>query len=250
MPNSILSKFSYLILGYAAEERKNMSRIRDRTKNRSTWKRINKKIDPGFTYGNLKRMLENTQAAEVSAFRINLGFGCMLYHVIEKVFRYYYVSNNHLLFDKAFTISSHTDMNNFFEKIVSLDLGEAYYLRRPTSGWVLAGLPNVQIHIMRMRDIPIGAGIALPSHIKRSKSIIGLTHHEKKGHPYNDNLCLFRCLALHYGADIGGLEEASKSYKKQLEEATGQKYDDGVRLDALEKVEKEFNLAIYVYSLD
>ena len=111
-------------------------------------------------------MLENVQTAEVSAFKINLGFGCILYHVIEKVFRYYYVSNNHFLFDKTFTISNHTDIVSLFDKIVSLDLGETYYLRRPTSGWVLAGLPNIQIRIMRMPDIPIGAGVTLPSYIK------------------------------------------------------------------------------------
>ena len=121
---------------------------------------------------------------------------------------------------KAFTISNHTDIIGLFDKIVSLDLGETYYLRRPTSGWVLAGLPNIQIRVMRMHDIPIGAGVTLPPYIKRSKSIIGLTHHMSKGHIYNDNLCLFRCLALHYGAKVGGLEEKNKrniknSWKKQ-----------------------------------
>ena len=226
-----------------------MSQIQDRTKNRTNWKRINRKIAPGFTYRDLKQILESVQATEVSAFKINLGFGCMLYNVIEKVFRYYYVSNNHFLFDKAFTISNHTDINNFFEKIVSLDLGETYYLRRPTSGWVLAGLPNIQIRVMRMNDIPIGTGIALPAHIKRSRSIISLTHHVKQGRAYNDNLCFFRCLALHFGSNLGGLEETAKSYKKRLEEATGRKYDEGIRLDTLEEVEKEFNLAIHVYSL-
>ena len=93
-------------------------------------------------------------------------------------------------------------MTAFFERIVRLDLGETYNLRRPTSGWVLAGLPNIQIRVMRMRDVPIGAGVTLPPHIKRSKSIIGLTHNKKRGHVYNDNLCLFRCLALQNKADV------------------------------------------------
>ena len=83
-------------------------------------------------------MLENVQAAVVSAFKVNLGFECILYHFLKRVFRYYYVSNNHFLFDKAFTISNQTDIIGLFDKIVSLDLGETYYLRRPTSGWVLA----------------------------------------------------------------------------------------------------------------
>ena len=67
---------------------------------------------------------------------------------------------------------------------------------------------------------------------------------------YNDNLCLFRCLALKNKADVGGLEGTAKNYKEQLENATGRSYDNRVKLDDLEDVEKEFNLAIHVYSLD
>ena len=177
--------------GYIKELNANKSQIRDRTKNRDDWKRINRQIGPDFTYGDLKRMLEDVQANEVSAFKINIGFGCMLYHAIERTFRYYYVSSNHFLFDKAYTISSHTDITDFFSKIAQMDLADSYYLLRPSSGWVLAGLPNVQIRIMRMHDIPIGAGLVLPPHIKRSKSIVGLTHHKHRRHPYNDNMCLF-----------------------------------------------------------
>ena len=42
-------------------------------------------------------------------------------------------------------------------------------------------------------------------------------NHKIKGHIYNVNLCMFRCLALHYGAKVGGLEETTKKYKEQLE---------------------------------
>ena len=62
-------------------------------------------------------------------------------------------------------------------------------------------------------------------------------------------MCFFRCLALHYGAKDGSLEELAVSYKTQLEEATGKSYDEGVKLDMLEEVENEFNIAIHVYSL-
>ena len=61
---------------------------------------------------------------------------------------------------------------------------------------------------------------------------------------------MFRCLALHYGAKVGGLEEITKKYKEQLEKATNRSYDEGVKLDMLDDVEKEFNIAIHVYSLN
>ena len=77
----------------------------------------------------------------------------------------------------------------------------------PSSGWVLAGVPNIEIRVYRFHNIPIGASTVLPPHIKRSKSIIGLTHHNgSNGYPYNDNFCLFRCLALCFQASKEGLE--------------------------------------------
>ena len=207
------------------------SSIRTHTMEGRYWKKFNKEIPAGFTYGDLKRMLEDIQTNEVGAFKINLGFGSILYVTVGQIFRYFYVSHNHYLYDRAFTISNHTDMMNFFNKIVSLDIMNRYYFQRPSSGWVLAGLPNIEIKIMRIPNVPIGAGVELPAHIKRSRSIISLTHHEQRGYAYNDNLCLFRCLGLQFGADIGGLEETAAIYKNKLEEATGESYVEGVDLE-------------------
>ena len=89
-------------------------------------------------------------------------------------------------------------MTAFFNKIFHLDLVTIYYMQRPSSGWVLVGLPNVEIQVMRMPGIPIGVGVQLPDHIKRSKSIVGLTHDIRNKRPFLDNLCLFRCLALFF----------------------------------------------------
>ena len=122
-----------------------MSKIRERTKNRSTWKRINRKTNPGFTYRDLKQMLVNAQATEVGAFRINLDLSVCYIMLLSRSIG---TTMSQII---IFFLIRCTQ----FEKIVSLDLGEIYYLRRPTSGWVLVGLPNVQIYIMRMRDIPI-----------------------------------------------------------------------------------------------
>ena len=124
---------------------------------------------------------------EGNAFKINIGFGFILYHTVNQVFRYYYVSTNHFLFDRAFTISNHTDMTALFNKISSLDLPNRYYMQRPTSGWVIAGVPNIHNN----HNIPIGAGTELPAYIKRSKSIIGLTHQDSNNYKYEDNFCLF-----------------------------------------------------------
>ena len=65
----------------------------------------------------------------------------------------YYVSSNSFLFDRAITISSIEDLNNFMRKVINLDLATNYYLKKPSSSWVLAGLTNVQICIYKL-DVP------------------------------------------------------------------------------------------------
>ena len=73
----------------------------------------------------------------------------MLYDPINKVYRYYFVSNNHYLYDRAFTISTNRDMTDFFNKILELDLAGKSYFQRPSSGCMLAG--NLEIKIMRIQ---------------------------------------------------------------------------------------------------
>ena len=62
-------------------------------------------------------------------------------------------------------------------KIKNFDVAEKYFYQRPSSSWVLAGVPNVEIKIYRIRSILIGAGIVtLTKYITNSSSIISLTH--------------------------------------------------------------------------
>ena len=121
-------------------------------------------------------------------------------------------------------------MTDFFNKIKDLNIGEKYFYKRPSLSWVLAGVPNIEIKIYRIRSIPMGAGVVvLPNHLKKSRSIISLTHRRrKKKLHYTDNLCLFRYLAVHFGTDVEALEGMSQAFKSKLEEFTGKNFNAGV----------------------
>ena len=58
-------------------------------------------------------MLGDIFSKQNSAFKVNIGFATMLYDTANKVYRYYYNSTNHLLFDRAFTVSTNQDMTTF-----------------------------------------------------------------------------------------------------------------------------------------
>ena len=110
---------------------------------------------------------------------------------------------------------------------MSLDLDKKYYFQQLSSGWVLAGLPNLEIKIMRMRGVPIGAGIQLPNHVKKSRTIVCWTHDVHR-RDFNNNLCFFQCLALHFGATTHALEGVTHHVKERVEEYAGKSLD-GVR---------------------
>ena len=83
--------------------------------------------------------------------------------------KYYYVSTNNLLFEKAVTIINQNDVTNLMRRIIGLDLATNFYLKKPSSGWVLSGLTNIQFEITDVANVAIG-GLAsdLPPHIKKT----------------------------------------------------------------------------------
>ena len=66
---------------------------------------------------------------------------------------------------------------------------------------------------------------------------------------FDDNLCLFRCLALHFGGSVHSLEREAARLKQRLEQHTSKSYNEGVEVSMLANVEIYFNIAINVYSL-
>ena len=134
---------------YKEEIENHWDTIRDNKKElKSCYININKVLTPDFTYRDLKNILDEIFAKQTNAFKINLGFGFMLRNVATNEFRYFYPSSNNLLFDRMPTISKKEDMVDLMKRILDLGLDENYYMKRPSSGWTLAGLPNLFIQII------------------------------------------------------------------------------------------------------
>ena len=100
-----------------------------------------------------------------------------------------------------------------------------------------------------MSKVPLGSSVQLPNYIKNSKSIWSLTCNEKTGKAYEDQNCFFRCLSLHQGANLFGLEKPTKRLKLEFEEHTGLNFDDGMLLEQVPAAEIKFNVAINILSL-
>ena len=71
---------------------------------------------------------------------------------------------------------------------------------------------NVTWFVSQIRDHPIGRGKYLPGYIVENRGITPLDRDIRTGKPYDDNLCFFRCLALHNGCHTKNLERDTQYY--------------------------------------
>ena len=165
--------------------------------------------------------------------------------------RYYHSSSNCCgrLLEEPSLIANRDDFDRFLARIAESDILQWAITQRPNSDWVCEHVTNVTFFINRIAQHPIGCvGVALPDYVKRNKAIVGL---EKDGHGviYRDNLCLFRCLALHQGCDVRRLEvTVATLYAKYTD--TPVRDFAGVTLDELDEVETTFKTNVVVYKLE
>jgi hypothetical protein len=94
----------------------------------------------------------------------------------------------------------------FKYQMADVSCGEFVRQQRPDTKWVVHLLTNVTLYVNKLFDHPIGARVVLPVHILKNKAVVGL---------YTDNLCFFRCLAVHRGAPVTDVEVPANTYYRQ-----------------------------------
>ena len=191
---------------------------------------------------------------QTNAFKINLSYGFVLRNKNTGQYKYYNSSCNCCgrYLDEPSLVTNSKDFDDFLERIRETDVFQWAISQRPDSAWVCELVTNVTFFVNRIIDHPIGCVgmIRLPPYIKKKKSVIGLetepNHHKR----YNDNLCLFRCLALHRGCDLYRLEPAVKMlYETYDRDHVPMEEFAGVTLDDLYRVETTFQTNVCVYKL-
>ena len=141
--------------GFKDTVKQNINEIMDSRKTTKLYEVINKQITSSYTYKDLYEFLLDIYSEHKCRYKINLGMGFILYNIIEKQYKYHYVSTNNLLFDTAQTISNRKDIDKLIKRIISLDLVTTYYFKRPSSNWSIAGLVNIETQIFNLNG-PLG----------------------------------------------------------------------------------------------
>ena len=184
-------------------------------------------------------------------FRINASFGFILYNNVDAEYRYYYASQNNRIFENPTTIRNQDDFEAFMRQFEDMDILEWARQQRPNSKWVVHRITNITFFVDKLRKYPIGCPVTLPEYIRHSHVIEALEKDKKRGLPYTDHLCFFRCIARHQGAPLDGLEgktqELYDSYCTKF--SIDKKSFQGIFVEELEDLEPWLETNIFVYEL-
>ena len=119
--------------------------------------------------------------------------------------------------------------------------------------WRFYNLTNSPIFIASLRDVAMGCKDAvLTEPLLKNHTINCFTYEENTRQPYNDNLCLFRALALHLHGTQRLEEETLKLinlFIKKMDGLTADQFQ-GVHLNDIPFVEDLLNLNILLYDID
>ena len=118
--------------------------------------------------------------------------------------------------------------------------------------WRFYKLANLTAFAALLKDVPIESYAVLPEPLLRNRTINSLTYEENARQQYNDNLCLFRALAL----DLHGArrleEKTSKLFNLFINEMDGLSRNQcqGVHLNEIPSVEDLLTLNTLLYEID
>ena len=110
-------------------------------------------------------------------------------------------------------------------------------IKRPNTKWVFVGFASVDVKVVLARQLLLGRG-PLPDWLRNlahGRSMVALD-------TYQDNLCLWRCIAVHRGANPQRSTQAARELAKSFYKLSARPDDVGeTSLDELDSVERHLN---------
>ena len=201
---------------------------------------VNEKLDHFFN--NLK-----------CAAKVNLAFGFILKNIEDGGFRYFYAHKNNTLLDRSNLVCTHDDLAKLKDFLNKTDVIESCSRERMNTKWRFHKLTNLTVFAALLKDVPMGCKNAiLPELLLRKCTINCLTYEENTRQPYNDNLCLFRAIALHLHGTQRLEGETSKLFNLFINKMDGLSPNQfqGVHMNGIPIVEDLLTLNILLNDID
>jgi hypothetical protein len=213
-------------------------------------------IENDVTVDQLMRFSEEIYRRQQHAFRINLTFGVILRNRETGEYRYFIPLTNKTAMENPVYISKSTDLRRLRLRLSRLDLTTELLRNRPDTKWIPVLITNV-LFFVYSTHYPVGTGVVLPDYLLRKDSLYPLVKNRNTGKAYKDDLCTFRCLALHRGYDIKSIDGAARAYYQQWVEFKRLEKEEEdeeevhvVSLEEFPEFEAQFLVNLEVYSLE
>ena len=185
--------------------------------------------------------------------KLNLALGFILKNIEDGKFRYFYAHENNTLLEQSKLVSNKDEMSKLKEISKKTDVIDSCTKERFNTKWMFFKLTNLTIFAALLRDIPMGCKDAvLLGSLLKNHTVNCLTFEKNTRKPYNDNLCLFRALALHLHGNERLEEETSKLFNLFLVNSTNpdpSKFQ-GVCTDDIPSVEGMVAINIFINDIN
>ena len=158
-----------------------------------------------------------------------------------------------ILLWKELILCVHKLMSNLKNTMQKMDIVDLCTRERANTKFKFYKLTNLTIFASLLKDVPMGCKDAvLPEALLRNCNVNCLTFERNTLQPNNDNLCLFRALALHLNGNKKLEEETSKIFNLflKISEQRDVTYCQGVHLNDIPKIQDFLQLNNFLYDID
>ena len=201
---------------------------------------VNAKLDKFFN--NLK-----------CAAKVNPAFRFIFENLEDGRYRYFYAHENNTLLDRYQLVCTKDDLTKMKIIVNQTDVIESCTTERMNTKWRIYKLTNLTVFAALLKDNPMGCRDAvLPDPLLKNHTVNCGLFEQNTRQPYNDNLCLFRALALHLHGNEKLEEETCNLFMCNLERKGGIEPAtfQGVCVDDILLVEDLIQVTIFLYYID
>ena len=167
--------------------------------------------------------------------------------------RYFCAHENNTVMERSKLVRTPDDVTNLKEKLQRMDIVDFCTRERANTKWNFYKLTNLTVFAALLKDIPLGfKDSVLPEPLLKNQNVNCLTDEKHTRKPYNDNLCLFRALALHLFGNERLEEETFKIFNhflKNCGQGDPSKFQS-VHLTDIPKAAKKLQLNLFFYDID
>ena len=181
------------------------------------------------------------------------GFWFHSENVDDRGLRYFYAHGNNTLLQRSKLECTHDDSAKLKDFLIKSHVIESCSRERMNTKWRFYKLTNLTVFAALLKDVPMGCKDAvLTEPVPKNQTINCLTFDENTRQPYNDNLCLFRALALQINGNHRLEEETPKLFNLFINKLDGLTADQfrSVHMNDIPFVEDLLILNIVLYDID